>query len=112
MVQTVPRDGDHRIFFRPAGNKHWSKQLERANRIMSSIKMQPPAFDTDLYRSGPSGANKAVKNFMFKFRGWAQATTISTKLGQGGETTLAWVCITNTELRHDDLRDVTSVSSE
>ena len=67
---------------------------------MSSIKMQPPTFDTDLYRSGSSGANKAVKNFMFKFRGWAQATTISTKLGQGGETTLAWVCITNAELRH------------
>ena len=44
---------------------------------MSSIKMKPPAFDTDLYRSGPRGANKAVKNFMFKFRGWSQATTIS-----------------------------------
>ena len=44
---------------------------------MSSIKMTPPTFDIKLYRSGPRGANKAVKNFMFKFRGWEQATTIS-----------------------------------
>ena len=67
---------------------------------MSSIKMTPPTFDTKLYRSGPRGANKAVKNFMFKLRGWAQATTISSKIGQGGETSLAWTCITNAALRH------------
>ena len=43
---------------------------------MSSIKTQPPTFDINLYRSGPRGANKAVKDFMSKFRGWAQATQL------------------------------------
>ena len=69
---------------------------------MSSIKMTPPVFDIDLYRSSPRVANKAVKDFMSKFRGWSQATVISTKLGQGGpgETCLAWTCITDPEARH------------
>ena len=67
---------------------------------MSSVKMTLPVFDFDTYQSNPRGAHKAIKDFLSKFCGWAQATVISTKLGQGGECSLAWTCVTDPEARH------------
>ena len=60
-----------------------------------SAKMAPPAFDCVMYRSGQKGAYRSVVAFLSKFRGWAQATNISTKVAQDGDCSLGWVCITD-----------------
>ena len=62
---------------------------------MSSAKMTPPTFDRTKYRSSLRGAYSSVTDFLTKFRGWAQATNISTKVGPGGDCPLAWACITD-----------------